>query len=616
MDIIKLLPDSLANQIAAGEVVQRPASVVKELLENSVDAGSHSIKLVINDAGKALIQVVDDGKGMSVTDARMCFERHATSKIKKSEDLFKIMTMGFRGEAMASIAAVAQVEMKTKTQEESLGTHIRIEASEVTEQSPISMSDGTNISVKNLFYNVPARRNFLKSNPVEYKHILEEFQRVALANPAISFSLYNNQEEVYAFESSKLSQRIVKLFGQNYREQLIAVAEETPFLNIKGYIGKPEHAKKTRGEQFLFLNNRFIKSGYLNHAIFSAFESLIQDKFPFYVLFLEMDPKHVDINVHPTKTEVKFDDEKTIYGIISSAVRRSLSAFNVMPSLDFQSDVNFNALTPQINTKDLTFSQPTAGSTKKERDYASFKGGALTDTKGNLAHWEDIYASAISESNSAKPEEPPQTTITYASKASDQNTGIVNTQEGSGNLQVHENYIFKQIKSGLLVVNKKNAKERIFYEQCMERLNNGVMSSQQILFPVTIELNPVDFSLIGEIADEIKLLGFDFETFGKSSIVLRGVPTDLSGMDEKSAFEEFIEQLKSNQQDIKHQLHENLAKSMAKQIAKTNGRKLQNEEVQALIDQLFDCNNAQYGPEGNLTYKIIKTEEISSWFDR
>lgn len=336
LDIIQLLPDSIANQIAAGEVVQRPASVVKELLENSIDAQAKQIQLIVREAGKTLIQIIDDGIGMSETDARMCFERHATSKIRSSEDLFKIKTMGFRGEAMASIAAVAQVEMRTRRITDELGILIRLEASELKAQEVVSTPPGTNIQVKNLFYNVPARRNFLKSNPVEMRHILDEFQRIALANPDISLSLYHNDSEIYNLPAGKLSRRIVDLFGKSYREQLASCEEETSFVSVRGYVGKPEFAKKTRGEQFFYANNRYIKNGYLNHAVMTAFEGLIPEgTHPFYVLFIEIDPIHIDINVHPTKTEIKFDDERTVYAIVQAAVRRAMSQHNLTPSLDF-----------------------------------------------------------------------------------------------------------------------------------------------------------------------------------------------------------------------------------------------------------------------------------------
>lgn len=341
-NVIQLLPDSIANQIAAGEVVQRPASVVKELLENSVDAGAKSVQLVVRDAGRTLVQVIDDGAGMTETDARMSFERHATSKIRSSDDLFKIMTMGFRGEALASIAAVAQVEMRTRRASEELGTLVRIEGSEIKAQEQISCLPGTNLLIKNLFFNVPARRNFLKSNSVEMRHILDEFQRVALANPGVAFSLFQDDREIYNLPVGKLSRRIIDMFGKNYREQLASCEEQTPYVTVHGYIGKPESAKKTRNEQYFFVNNRFIKHNYLHHAVLGAYEGTLPDGHqPFYVLFIDIDPSHIDINIHPTKTEIKFDDERSVYAIMMAAVRKAVGIYNLSPSLDFEGNVNF-----------------------------------------------------------------------------------------------------------------------------------------------------------------------------------------------------------------------------------------------------------------------------------
>jgi DNA mismatch repair protein MutL len=340
-DIIHLLPDSIANQIAAGEVVQRPASAVKELMENALDAGATSIRLLVKDAGKTLIQVMDNGSGMSETDARMSLERHATSKIKTADDLFRLRTMGFRGEALASIAAVSQFEMKTRMAHQELGTHLVVEASEVKSQSPAACEKGTSISVKNLFFNIPARRNFLKSNPVEMRHIIEEFQRQALAHPTLSFSLYQNDEVVYDLPPAKLSQRIVALFGKSFQEQLAPCKEETDQVRVTGYIGRPESARKTRGEQFIFVNQRFTRNNYLNHAVTAAFEGLLpENSFPFYVLFIELDPKHIDVNVHPTKTEIKFDDERAVYAVVKAAVKQALGAHNLAPAIDFQADIN------------------------------------------------------------------------------------------------------------------------------------------------------------------------------------------------------------------------------------------------------------------------------------
>src|SRR5690606_19941031 len=381
LDIIQLLPDAIANQIAAGEVVQRPASVVKELLENAIDAKSTKIIVKIKEAGKTLIQIIDNGSGMSGTDARMSFERHATSKIRKSEDLFSIRTMGFRGEALASIAAVAQVEMRTKRQEDEIGSCVIIEGSEVKKQEPVACADGTCISVKNLFFNVPARRNFLKSNPVETRHIIDEFQRAALSHPEISFSLFQNDMEVYNLPAGKLSQRIVGLFGKQYKEQLITCREETDHIVIKGYIGKPEHAKRTKGEQFFFVNNRYIRNSYLNHAILNAYEGLLpEDSYPFYVLFIEIDPVHIDINVHPTKTEIKFDDERTVYAIVRAAAKQALGAHNITPTLDFDLDVNFHSIRPTLNVNPAN---------QAERNYGQFK--TSSREHANAQHWEKMF---------------------------------------------------------------------------------------------------------------------------------------------------------------------------------------------------------------------------------
>lgn len=477
-DIIQLLPDAIANQIAAGEVVQRPASVVKELLENSIDAGSSKIKLVVKDAGKQLIQVIDDGAGMSETDARMCFERHATSKIRKSDDLFALKTMGFRGEAMASIAAVAQVELKTKTADAELGVLLEIEASEIKNQSHTTHTGGTTISVKNLFYNVPARRNFLKSNPVEMRHIIDEFHRVALANPQVAFSLHQNDMDVYQLNAGKLSQRIVGLFGKNYQEQLVACEETTDQLKIYGYIGKPEFAKKTRGEQFFFVNNRYIKSGYLHHAVVNGFEGLLaKEAHPFYVLCLEIDPKRIDVNVHPTKTEIKFDDERMVYGILAAAIRQALGAHNVAPALDFDSDVNFSFNAPRRNQVD-DFS-------RKTTNYQKFK-----QPKDNDGEWDKILSNFQELSQKISEEEEnediadeSQQSMTFGSAINEENESKVPQSERveakSSIFQIHQKYIATQVKSGLMLVDQQAAHERILLKNSivickivMEALNN------------------------------------------------------------------------------------------------------------------------------------------------
>lgn len=616
-DIIRLLPDSLANQIAAGEVVQRPASVVKELLENSIDAESTKIQLVIKDAGKQLIQVIDNGKGMSQTDARMCFERHATSKLSTTDDLFNIRTLGFRGEALASIAAVAQVELKTKKADEELGTLLKVEGSQMKVQEECICPDGTSIAVKNLFYNVPARRNFLKSNPVEIKHIIEEFQRVALSFPDIAFTLIQNDLEVYNLPSEKLSKRIVGVLGSSYKEQLIPCQEETDLIKVKGYLGKPESAKKTRGEQFFFVNNRFIKHNYLNHAVKTGYDNLIQeDVFPFYALFLEIDPKHVDINVHPTKTEIKFDDERTVYAIIMAAVKKALATHNITPSLDFDQDINFNVMNTGLETSSL----------KSAGFYGETK--SFFKEKKNLDNWEDLYKDFDqpgdrAQSDFSQHEEAGKSvSMIFESKANQPDRDIKEeiSQESSNSsstFQLHLKYIVSQVKSGMVVVDQQAAHERILYEKFHSMLENKSGASQQALFPTSIELNPTDFALVMELEEEIKALGFMYNIFGKNSIVLNGVPADLaSGVSESNLFEGLLEQFKHNKSELKLERKENLARSLAKRSSMKSGTRLTVLEMNSLIDKLFACKVPNYAPNGSPTFIILDLEKIARFFNK
>ncbi len=602
-DIIHLLPDSIANQIAAGEVVQRPASVVKEMLENSVDAGASSVQLIVKDAGKTLIQVVDDGIGMSLTDARMSFERHATSKIKTSEDLFKITTLGFRGEALASIAAVAQVEMRTKKEDEELGTLLTIESSEVKKQEPVSCPKGTSISVKNLFYNVPARRNFLKSNPVELRHINDEFQRVALANPQVRFSLVQNELETFKLDDGKLSKRIVQLFGKNYNKQLIPCQEETPLLKISGYIGKPEHAKKTRGEQFFFINNRFIKNSYLNHSVIRAYEGLLKaDYFPFYVLNIDIDPVHVDINVHPTKTEVKFDDDRMLYGVINSAVRQALASFNVAPSLDFSADVSFDHLN---KTREEGLSQ-------QEKAYSSFQ--TIRPSQERLEKLDELYASANLEEIATIEEaekERVHENIFSSSMGSESEV-----EEKKPTYQLHERYLLRQVKSGMIVLDKEAAMERILFEQYQNQMKSGSGMSQACLFPQQVKLNPSDYALALDLKEEINLLGFEFEQMGEQLLVINGVPSELAPCNEQEVFEGLIEQYKHNAKKLDLPKKESLIRALAKRTATNKCQSLKNEEMDHLIDRLFGCEQPNYTPEGNPTYVLLSLEQINDWFRR
>ncbi|MDQ4140050.1 MAG: DNA mismatch repair endonuclease MutL [Bacteroidota bacterium] len=616
-DIIRLLPEYLANQIAAGEVVQRPASVVKELLENAVDAQSTSIQLIVKEAGKQLIQVVDNGLGMSETDARMCFERHATSKIKTTEDLFRIRTMGFRGEALASIAAVAQVELKTKTRANDTGTKIVIEGSELISQEPVAVPDGTSVCVKNLFYNVPARRNFLKSNPVEMRHILDEFMHLALAHPEIAFSLYQNEIEIFQLPAGKLSQRIVNLFGNNYREQLATCEEVTPFIKVKGYIGKPEFAKKSRGEQFFFVNERYIRSSYLNHAVLTAYEGLLpKDSHPFYVLFIEIAPESIDINVHPTKTEIKFEDEKTVYAIVRAAVKQSLGVHNIAPSLDFEGDVNFTALQPvasPVNEGNLaraanfeSFIQKNTTSNVPPSSATAHKSVANQDWQKVFEPLQQVSRDFPREVNESK-----LTEFDFLNGAGKTSSGDQSSKKA---LQVHQKYIMVQVKSGIMLVDQQAAQERILYEQFSASLQKNTGSSQSLLFPQVVQLSPGDYDLLQQLTKEFNALGFVFSEFGKHTIVLNGIPADVPARDEKALLEELLEQYKNNQQEITLSIKENLARAMAKRVASRYTSRLTDMEMNALVDKLFACQTPNYTPSGQKTLVMMEMGQLQNFF--
>ncbi|MDB5156303.1 MAG: mutL [Mucilaginibacter sp.] len=618
-DIIQLLPDSVANQIAAGEVVQRPASAVKELIENAIDAGADKIQLVVKDAGKSLIQVIDNGCGMSGTDARMSFERHATSKIKKAEDLFAIRTMGFRGEAMASIAAIAQVELKTRRHEDELGTQIFIEASEVMKQEACSAVAGTSIAVKNLFYNIPARRNFLKSNPVEMRHIIDEFQRVALAHPGIFFTLHHDGQEVYHLPATTLKQRIMHLFGNNYNQRLVPVEEDTTIINLRGFVGKPEFAKRTRGEQFFFVNSRFIKDPYLNHAVLTAFEELLpDDTYPLYVLFIDIDPSKIDINVHPTKTEIKYQDEKAIYAIIRSAVKRSLGRYNITPSLDFDQENSIEHLiTPkpfeEIVAPVIAFNPNFNPFTKTERELPF-----LRDTGGGSGHssrinpipknWDTLY-------EISKKEEPIQQQIHTEETVAINEQDIAKTSDRQF-FQIHNRFIMSQIKSGFMLINQQAAHERILYERFLQQLQNHSGVSQQSLFPQSLTLNSSDFELLRELLPDIRALGFDIREFGKNTVVVEGIPADLNNVGEHELLERLLEGFKNNLSILKLDKRDNLARSLARNAAIKAGTKLSSEEMNLLTDQLFACQMPNVALNGKPVISTFTLNELLERFEK
>lgn len=601
-DVIQLLPDSIANQIAAGEVVQRPASAVKELMENSIDSGAKLIKLIVKDAGKGLIHVIDDGGGMSETDARMSLERHATSKIRKAEDLFTLYTMGFRGEALASIAAVSQLEMRTRRADQELGTTLVIEASEVRKQEVTACEKGTSISVKNLFFNIPARRNFLKSNPVELKHIIDEFQRLALANPEIAFCFIQGDEIIYDLPSGKLSQRIINIFGKGFQEQLAPCQEETSLVKVTGYVGKPEFARKTRGEQFLYVNRRFIRSNYLHHAVMSAFEGLLQpNSFPFYVIFMEIDPRHIDVNVHPTKTEIKFDDERAVYAVVRSAVRQAIGSHNLTPAIDFNADVNIISKLSQASQSNEVYFD--------ERFSSSLN-------RSNLENWEKLVETSRAGSPYHHEQNNPDVQTLRFESSLNRSENEILTDPEKVLFQIHLRYIVRQVRSGMMILDQQLAHERILFEKFLNQLKNNSAESQQSLFPQTVSLSASDFAIVMEMEQEITALGFRFEVFGKNTLVVNGIPANLSAGREKELFEGLLEQFKVNQTSLAVPLQENLARSLARRASIKSGQKLDRQEMQAIIDNLFGCRTPPYAPDGRPTFFIFEFSKIESYFNR
>jgi DNA mismatch repair protein MutL len=604
-DIIHLLPDNIANQIAAGEVIQRPASAVKELLENAVDAGATEIKLVVVEAGKSLIQVIDNGKGMSETDARMSFERHATSKIKNIDDLFRIKTMGFRGEALASIAAVAQVELKTKKEEDTAGTYIEIENSAVIKQEPVAMEKGTSIAMKNLFFNVPARRNFLKSNPAELRHIIDEFMRVALSFPDIFFSLNSNGQEVFHLERGTLKQRIVQLLGNTYASKLVSVQEETDYLNISGFVGKPESARKTRGDQYLFVNNRFIKSAYLNHAIMGAFDEMIaKDSFPMYVLFIDLDPAQVDINVHPTKQEIKFEDEKIVYAFVQSVVKHALAQFSITPTLDFELDASIQQL-DAISKPFTEEKQSAASSSSLYKTFTQKNQAHFIENKSELKHWRDFY-----ESDDRGQMTDDRKQIESKLLSTD------NRQLSTNFIQLHNTYIILQTDKGFRVVHQQNAHERILYERFVAAFAGKPIATQQSLFPATLNLPPGDAVVLNELLPDLNELGYHIEPFGSNAFVVQGTPADIEQGSETVAIEKMLEQYKHFSNDLKFSKREKLFRSLAWQQSVKAGTTLSQKEMQSLIEELFACATPNTTPNGKPTYTEFNKNELDKIFGR
>ena len=660
-DIIQILPDSVANQIAAGEVVQRPASVVKELVENAIDAGSTSIKINLKDAGKTLIQIIDNGCGMSATDARLAFERHATSKIKAAKDLFAIRTMGFRGEALASIAAIANVELKTKRTEDELGTHLVIDGSEMISQDSVACPSGSNFIVKNLFFNVPARRKFLKANSTEFRNIITEFHRIAIAAPEIEFQLIHNDVEVYNLVPSNTRQRIVNIFGRNINTRLISINTNTSIVKLSGFIGKPKNAKRKTDEQFFFVNNRYMRHPYFNKAVLLAYDKILPPgTVPPYFIFFEVDPKIIDINIHPTKTEIKFEDEQAIFQIIQASIREALGKFNIVPSIDFDEDTSleipvanqdstevgmpmikvnheFNpfeadsSYNPFDGEKSFNPFEQEKNSIESNQFYQEFKPKPETTTspspkKDAPKDWDKLYQDRepdlipdypIEDQSEVKrppmpdyfkPQEAPQNKIQQKIFQRDSNV------KSQGFFQLKNKYILTPVRSGLMVIDQRKAHERILFEKFRNSVQNNQGVAQQTLFPQTIEFNASDYTLLQVIIEDVRALGFDIREFGKKTFVINGTPADIQSGDPKELIENLLENYKVNQVDVKVKVRENLAKALAKASAVNYGKTLSSEEMSAIIDQLFACETPNYTPDGKTIVSVLETQELDKRF--
>ncbi len=610
-DIIQLLPDHVANQIAAGEVVQRPASVVKELLENSIDAGATSITLLLKDAGKTLIQVIDDGKGMSPTDARLCFERHATSKIRNAEDLFNLHTKGFRGEALASITAVSHVELKTKQADEEVGTCIKNEGNKIVSQEMVQTAKGTSIAVKNLFFNIPARRNFLKSDNVETRHIIDEFQRVAMAHPQISFVLHHNNKEIYSLKSDNLRRRIVSIFGSKMNEKLVPIDEKTDILTITGFVAKPEFAKKKRGEQFFFVNDRFIKSPYLHHAVTNAFEGLLDNGcHPSYFLYLSVPANTIDINIHPTKTEIKFDNEKALYAMLRATIKHSLGQYNVAPVLDFNRDATLDTpyefknkktiSTPKI-TVDPNFN-PFKDELEQTPKKTNFSKPNFSSKVINTTSWDSLYSNMDTIEPIIEPKQEP----------------LFQTEqevETGKTFQIQRKYILSTIKSGVVLIHQSLAHQRILYEDFLSKINDKGGNSQQLLFPITINFQKEDIGMIYTIKSDLESAGFVFNDFTMESVVIGGVPTLIKESEISQILEQLLEDLRMEVPDANFNYADLMAKSFAKSVSIKTSKKLSLNEQEGLVNDLFSCSNPTTAPNGKAIFKILTLNEIDTIFN-
>ena len=608
-DIIQLLPDSVANQIAAGEVIQRPASVVKELVENAIDAGATQIKVNIKDAGRTLIQIIDNGSGMSDTDARMSFERHATSKIRSTNDIFAIRTMGFRGEALASIAAIADVELRSKEYDHDLGTFIHISGSNLITQEPVSCDNGTNFQIKNLFFNVPARRKFLKSNPAELKHIINEIQRIALANPEISFSLQHNGSAIYELAGSNKRVRIVSIFGKNISQSLIPIDTKTTLVKISGFIGQPKFARKTFGEQFFFVNKRYMKHPFFHRAIMQAYEKILPpDSIPSYFISFDLDPADIDVNIHPTKTEIKFENESMIWQILQASVREALGKFNIVPSIDFDQAGSLDIPMPLHHFDEVSMPNikvnPSYNPFETQTPSKSYSGTESSFSsrpdRPNPTNWQSLYK-GLEPDFGAKPENQDEEPVQFR---------IEEQQTTKSSVQFKNKYILTPVKSGLMVIDQKRAHERILYERLMQVLENNEVASQQQLFPETFELNASDATLLTSILPDLRALGFDIRDFGKNSFIINGTPGVLNTSSPIEIIESLLEEYKNSSVNLQAKARETVAISLAQASAIPYGLALKSGEISELIDNLFACQTPNFSPKGKKILSIMPLEDF------
>ena len=614
-DVIRLLPDSVANQIAAGEVIQRPASIVKELVENAIDAEASNIYVLVTDAGKTCIQVIDDGKGMSETDARLSFERHATSKIREASDLFALRTMGFRGEALASIAAVAQVELKTRPASEEVGTKIVIAGSKFESQEVVSCPKGSNFSVKNLFFNIPARRKFLKANSTELSNILAEFERIALVNPDVSLSLYSNDAEVFNLPASSLRQRILSVFGKKLNQQLLTVDVDTTMIKVSGFVAKPETSRKKGMHQYFFVNGRYMRHPYFHKAVMDAYEQLIPagDQIT-YFLYFEVDPANIDVNIHPTKTEIKFENEQAIWQILAAAVKESLGKFSAVPSIDFDT-----ADMPDIPA----FEQAAPVESPKvhyNSDYNPFKSSASYSRPS--VNWENLYGGL----QKADTHIGPDTTDHFSDVAHTESaeTGSVfssafnNTdhavEKANQHLQIKGRYILTSVKSGLMIIDQHRAHVRILFDRYITQITNRQGEGQRVLFPEIIQLPASEVVVLEGIMDDLSAVGFELTNLGGGSFAVNSIPSGVEGLDPVQLVRNMVHTAMEKGNDVKEEIQNVLALTLSKAAAIVYGQVLTPDEITGLVDNLFACETPNYTPDGSVVISTIKDDDINKLF--